>query len=94
MPKNLLKIIDGIFTGNKPAHKIDLWLAGHIHNHKYFPANSVENIPFPVIYADGPDYGGRDESAMLVRINKDALQVFMVDRNGLCFDQKLFKAQK
>lgn len=94
MPKNLLKIIDGIFTGNKPAHKIDLWLAGHIHNHKYFPANSVENIPFPVIYADGPDYGGRDESAMLVRINKDALQVFMVDRNGLCFDQKLFNAPK
>ena len=94
MAQNLMKLIDGIFAGNKAAHKLDLWLAGHIHNHKYFPAGSVDKIPFPVIYADGPDYGGRDESAMLVKSDKNALQVFLVDRNGVCFEQQLIKAAR
>ncbi|MBE6366282.1 MAG: hypothetical protein E7052_00015 [Lentisphaerae bacterium] len=94
MPQNLMKLIDGIFAGDKCPHKIDLWLAGHIHNHKFFPAGSVEKIPFPVIYADGPDYGGRDESALLVKTNQDGLQVFSVDRNGICFEQQFFKNTK
>ena len=94
MQQNLMKVIDGIFAGDKFTHKIDVWLAGHIHNHRYFPSGSVEKIPFPVIYADGPDYGGRDESAMLVKTGQDAVQVFLVDRNGLCFEQHLFKKEK
>ena len=91
MADNLRRLIDGIFAGDKPEHKLDLWVAGHIHNYKYFAPGSVEKVPFPVIFCDGPDYGGREESALLVKIGKNGLRVFATDRNGICFEQHGFE---
>ncbi len=87
MADHLLNLTDGILTGDAPAYTIDLWLAGHIHQYRRDDAGTISGIPFPVLFADGPDYGGRPESAFLVTADSRQLRVEAVDQNGQCFDR-------
>ena len=92
MPNNLLWLTDGLLTGKNPKASIDLWVAGHVHNYRHFKANERLDVPFDVMCVDGPDYGGRDESAFVIEAG-EKLRVKVVGRGGERIDDVTIKKE-
>ncbi len=62
--------------------EIDLMLAGHLHEYKYFPKNE-DIYAFPLII-------GSNNTATRVDVNRDELKVIVVDTEGETIDEMTF----
>ena len=88
----------GVFWGENPACKIDLWLCGHTHHaYRFDPilkefwgvsqrrmpnAWDRENIHFPVYVNDGPGGGGADISALEIKNDPAGITIIYHSLHG------------
>lgn len=92
--RNILSTLNGIFTGNTPAERLDLLVSGHIHRGYFAPANtniavtidgkkkhSTAKVPFAMFINEGVRYT-YDNCMTVVEAKGDSLVVKLIRMDG------------
>lgn len=100
MHDSMAIITDGIFTGENPAHKLHLWVAGHTHFYIRSMTPDSRSVrtgdakemysefktDFAYVVNDGPGWGGLDSSGMEMKFDSEKIEIKSMGQDGKVFD--------